>query len=382
MNRFRLIILLVLCPLFYTTSAPALEANAMPSDAAVQPAPDELISCSGIGLSMGIYCDWGGCMSLDGGFLAKGTCPEGPFDMAETEEMVFDEESWGRTRLTELAAEKDPDETIVLHAALPDDGFDFTTLAAVQDKVQTDLLINDRKESLVPLQEFAEDIVEDLGGIVHGRTWIVNGLIIEIPVSAVADLLGELLFVDLNPEGDSTEPTDANEGWGGLDITDGTLSDDLFDVGYSGESGGRTSSPDDNIKIGVMETYDKDGPINYLNCNHVGWDDYAGQSPPSRLIAARFCTWLTGTCYGTSTACSSSNLTHGTKVAWAATGSIEQGQDSNWPGYRTNEQRRRSGVAREVDLYYYYAPTSCDKLVALEQALTDGVDVLNMSWHG
>lgn len=360
----------------------------LPVESGVEPASsaDDLVSCSGTGLDMGIYCEWDGCVSLDNGFLAKGTCPEGPFDMSETEEIIYDPDSWGRTRLMEMATEKAPDETIVLHVVLPDDGFDFTTLSVVSDKAQSDLLIKDRKDSLVPLQEFAEAVVEDLGGIVHRRTWLVSGLIIEIPASAAKALLDDPLFVDLSPADGETElEGEPNQGWGGLDITNGTLSEDLFQLGYDGETGGRTSSPNDNIKIGISDVSHDETYPNYLNCNHVGWDDYYMQNnPPSRLKKAEICN--SSSCYGS--ACDDgTHNNHATRVAWAATGSIEQGQDGeeepgdgSWPGYRTDEQRRRSGVVREADLYFYFASGGCAKVTALEQAVEDGVDVFNMSW--
>jgi hypothetical protein len=375
-NTVHSVLPLLLLLLLSASNLRAAETE-LPVEADMEPASsaDDLVSCSGTGLDMGVYCDWDGCMSLDGGFLAKGACPEGPFDMSETEEIIYNPDSWGRTRLMEMATEKAPDETIVLHVVLPDDGFDFTALSVVSDKAQSDLLIKDRKESLVPLQELAEAVVEDLGGIVHRRTWLVSGLIIEIPASAAKALLDDPLFVDLNPEDGEAQSEVADQGWGGLDITNGTLSEDLFQLGYDGETGGRTTSPNDNIKIGILEV---SGDDNYLNCDHVGWNDYHMENnPPSRLREAVTCS--SSTCSGSACHDGTEN-THATHVAWAATGSIEQGQDSNWPGYRTDGQRRRSGVAREADLYFYSTNGRCSRTTALEQAVEDGVDVLNMSW--
>ena len=67
-------------------------------------------------------------------------------------------------------------------------------------------------------------------------------------------------------------------------------------------------------------------------------------------------------------------------VASVATGSIEQGQDATYPGSQTGSQRSRSGVAQEA-AFYYYAWSGCGNVKALETAVTDGVDVFNMS-HG
>jgi len=355
----------------------------------VQTGTDDLVACSGTGMSMGLYCDSVGCASVDEGFLAKGACPADSFTMKESEEKEFDEASWGRTRLAELASEKDPDETIILLAALPYNPSDFPSLATAKDQETRDLMIEERKNALAPVQELAEFLVEDMGGIVHQRTWLVPGLIIEIPASASDVLLDEVIFVDLSPgDGDVEIPGVANEGWGGLDITDGTLSEDLYQLEYRGEYGGRTSSPSDNIKIGIAEVNDPDTTYpEYLNCDHVGWHDWYMQSnPPTRLKKAEICDATS--CYGS--ACDNTHSTHSTWVSWAAAGSIEQKQDRDEDGpgpdvgyesgVHTDEQRRRSGVASEADLYFYYPTGSCGKTTALQQAIEDGVDVFNMSF--
>lgn len=348
---------------------------------------ESLVACSGTGHSVAFYCDWDGCVSVDEGVLEEGSCAKGPFDMDEANSNTFVEDSWGRVRLQELATEKGPDETIVLHAVLPADSFDITSLSMMLTASDRAAKIQERKEDLAPIQELAETLVEDVGGIVLRRTWLVPGVIIEIPAVASMPLLDDALFVDLVPASEIPDtPGAANEGWGGLDITNGTLSEDLYQLGYMGEEGGRTTTPMDNIKIGISEVNDPDTTYpEYLNCDHVGWHDWYATNPPTRLKKAEICD--SSSCSGS--ACDSTYLTHSTRVAWAAAGSIEQQQDQDedgagpdvgYMGVHTTEQRRRSGVASEANVYFYYITGSCGKLTAIEQAVEDGVDVYNMSW--
>jgi subtilisin family serine protease len=83
--------------------------------------------------------------------------------------------------------------------------------------------------------------------------------------------------------------------------------------------------------------------------------------------------------------------THGTPVVWTAAGSIEEGQDADFPGTRTIAQRERSGIAKEAQIIYLAVTPPYDvftddtphiqaRVKAIEQAFAAGADVINMSW--
>ncbi|MCP4674783.1 MAG: S8/S53 family peptidase [Deltaproteobacteria bacterium] len=148
------------------------------------------------------------------------------------------------------------------------------------------------------------------------------------------------------------------------------MADELISLGYKGESGGRTKSPSNNIKVGVIEP----GP---LNTEHVGWLDWRGG--PSRVKAAYHCDDTS--CDITDMSTVVEDKSHGTAVTWAIAGSIEQGQD---PAYSSSTSRQnRSGMLSEAEIYFYWANTfyGHNIITAFEQAIIDGVDIINMSFN-
>ena len=112
----------------------------------------------------------------------------------------------------------------------------------------------------------------------------------------------------------------------------------------------------------------------------VGWRSIGPTFPIGCLIETDRCdgNWFLGwSCHSTA---SGSGDTHSTRVAGILLGSIEQGQDANFPGTGTAAQIDRSGMAREAEFRYYrhYSSTAFRK--AIENAVAEGVDIINLSF--
>ena len=164
-------------------------------------------------------------------------------------------------------------------------------------------------------------------------------------------------------------------GYEGKQIKDNTLSTVLQENFYNGNVGNRLA-PSTPIQIAIIEVDDTDSgfPNNSL-VTHVGWLDTAGGS--SRIARRRICDPTCRTFHSTAV----SSATHGQIVAWSATGSIEQGQDSAWPGTDTDDQKKRSGMSAESEILYYRIPEVDGSVAnAIEQAIVDGADIINMSF--
>lgn len=154
--------------------------------------------------------------------------------------------------------------------------------------------------------------------------------------------------------------------WSGMESTDSTLlanfHSNLYDGNDYSVSGGA-------IRIGIIES---NGGSNWLSTNHLGWIDYVGG--PSRIGAVKNCA---------SAGCPSSNVdattdTHSTAVASIVAASIEQGQDS---AHTSTESRRiRSGHLPDALIYFYSdGGNTAGVRRAIDEAVEDGVDVINMS---
>ncbi len=179
------------------------------------------------------------------------------------------------------------------------------------------------------------------------------------------------------------------EQYNGNIIENSIRSSNYEQYGYDGETGGRvniSSHGGNDIKIAIIEAKDPQLGNGTINCNHVGWKDCYNCSSRIRLKKDCF-EYITSwgfplsTCNISNAVCDStsgSNGSHGTKVAWVAAGSIEQGQDNNISS--SNDRSERSGVADESSiLYYRHEATACVLKKAIDTAINDGADVINIS---
>ncbi len=231
-----------------------------------------------------------------------------------------------------------------------------------RDRIRSQPRISDRRASLRSDQEAVSSEIVTLGGTVVRRYWLANLIHTQIQAGRLEALLRHPAVQALAPT-----TTEAGPGDDGAQARSGTLTDIIHSYGYRGESNGRATTDDDNVKIGIVEA-------GGLNAFHVGWLDAPGGA--TRIARGYQCT---------STACTESGAAfnhggnaHGTRVTWAAGGSIDQGQDSTYPGSYTLAQARRGGASPEATIYYYRTPSGV-LAYAVEQAVEDGVDILNFS---
>lgn len=242
---------------------------------------------------------------------------------------------------------------------LADPGFDLRTLAREEDDVRQ-AAIAARKESLRPSQESVTAAIEALGGTVVERRWVINSLVVEAAGDDV-DAIVSLPAVESAKSAETTVTPAAR--YDGTDTRAAVRTEAMRSYGHYGETEGRTAFPSNTIKIGIFD-------VDPLNTTHVGWLDWAGG--PTRVKKKAFCSG--GACVA-SGAAAAGIFNHGTRVASVAAGDISQGQDANFPGFNTAAQREHSWSASDADIYYYWG----DPATAIEAAIADGVDVLNMS---
>src|SRR6185312_11090843 len=88
-----------------------------------------------------------------------------------------------------------------------------------------------------------------------------------------------------------------------------------------------------------------------------------------------------GGCTRLTTAPAAGAKAHGMVVAGIAAGSIEDGEDPNYTGIHTVDQRDRSGIAKEAVILYYRGGDGSvlSWRYAIQQAVADGADVINLS---
>ena len=243
--------------------------------------------------------------------------------------------------------------------ALQEPAFDFHVLEQATDTEREEKVAG-RAEQLKTGQEALKKQLTTLGGTVLSSQWLVNAVTARVPAGAVASIAGlPGVRAVYGPA-----VAHASAWYDGDDVRAAVRSAAFTAAGYQGETGGRVSSPSDNIKIALLEP----DPLNVI---HQGWLDYPGG--PSRVVRDQYCAPSCSLTAGTTSG------THGTWVASAALGSIEQGQDPSYPGNHTLDQSRRSGIAPEAEIYYYHFD-GCGVVNALQDAVAAGVDVVN--WSG
>jgi len=265
-----------------------------------------------------------------------------------------------------------------------------------------------RQELLRASQEIIVSRTVAVGGKVKSRMWLSNALDVEIPASRVEEVSRWPGVVGVAIS-EAAEPLGSWDGTylrRGLMLDGAPLQDDKADF-YRGcfyRGGpfdpvippdplschdGNTGSRLDATKPTRIAIVEQDASAYLLFRNHVGWKDWAGG--PSRILSVKWCsTSGCTTMSATGTAdphAGTGGGNHGTRVTWVAAGSIEQGQDPNLPlstitspPSRDTSHTARSGVAKESKILYYSASGTTSLGKAIEAAVADGADVINLSW--
>ena len=276
----------------------------------------------------------------------------------------------------EHAASRPAEELVPLVLVLDEPGFDFRRFQmakAVADTQERDQLraelIAEREEQLERANRgVVRERLIKLGARVEGALWINNSITANVPAGAVAQVAAmpevEQVFYE--------DPKDAPEpGTSGTEIRSELLVNNFHAAGYNGADGNDATTT--AVKIAIIEA---DGATNFVNRDHDGFDQTSGGS--TRITHIQNCT--SGAC-ATSTNVNTAGSSHATQVAWAAAGSIEEGQDSSYPGTSTADQRARSGVATEATIQMYYTVNYSDIAAAVAAAVSNDADIINISIH-
>jgi hypothetical protein len=259
---------------------------------------------------------------------------------------------------------------VTLTVELSDPGYDFTQLRRKDDTERLGL-ISARMGQIARHQDETTFALGRLGATVAGRFWLGgSGLAVEAAAGsapAIAALPG-VRFVELD-EGEDRPTTSYDL----RSIRNGSRVQHLLNAGYDSNTNNRADATRP-MRIGIIES-DGSGTDNYVGRTHVGYCDNDG-SCTSRVKRVYMCT---SSC-ATTSAVMDPEMPHGQIVSSIAAGSIHQGQDPNFPGSDTTDQRRRSGMAPEADIYYYLYDGGGGLRNAIQKAVEDGADIVNMSF--
>lgn len=219
-----------------------------------------------------------------------------------------------------------------------------------------------RKASFASEQNRLMALIEALGGKVTDRKWLTgNGIGAQVSAALLPKIaaLSGVRYVKLTE--DLGMSAASRPGQGDARPSTEMETQAFIDAGANG--GGNAN----HVRVGILEVNGE------IDASHVGLTTAAGAS---RIIAKWSCDSS-----GCSTLASVAGSHHGTNVTGVASGSITDGQDSNHPGSDTADQRQLSGHAPYSDIYFYrYDGTDDGMNNALAQAVTDELDVLNMSF--
>lgn len=257
-----------------------------------------------------------------------------------------------------LAAATEPDAEIRVMIELTDEPFDFEALQSADD-AKRETIIAARKSQLAFSQS---SLINDLHAIEARNVaayWLANQVAFTVKAKHVTALASRLGVVNLHlvPE------AHLGAGYGGYKARSAMRTDVFQSAGHNGTIGGRAGG---RVRIAVIDA-------GFPARNHYGWE--LGGTTRLTTLDCR-----TGTCLGTVGTYNGNVLqSHANRVTKIVAGSIEQGQDVNFPGLFTPAQTSRSGQALGALLIYYEMDSGDDVLAAINHAVANGADVINMS---
>lgn len=294
-------------------------------------------------------------------------------------------------RAVDEVGKRSPNELVIIGIELAEVEFDFSRMHDTSASSRQ-ALVEERRSLLAPSQNTLAARINAIGGEVLDQMWLLNVVDVRVPAREVAAIAKWPGVVAISTD----EPVVPDIGWNGRLYRAGLLVEDadlsggdsaFLDGCYPSPSDpdtchdGNTNSNEDSgaQRIAIIELGSYEDPPgttvqNKLQRNHVGWKDSASGSSRVKKVMqcdSTSCTDETG---------STATNTHGTRVTWVAAGSIEQGQDTNFPGTHTNDQIDRSGISGEASIYYYRFSGTSGARRAVDQAVADGADIINMSW--
>lgn len=220
--------------------------------------------------------------------------------------------------------------------------------------------VQSRRESCKPSQDAVAAVISSLGGLVEARHWLTNSLNVAIPTSTLEEVL-DLPWVYGAYLPDTGHAT---AGGDGLDRELAFTSIPGLPILATANTGG--SGPSGQIVVGVTEW---DNP---MNVTHKGFK--LTETAGTRFLSTTDCGMFT--CDG---AAAVNYATHGTTVTSVLLGRIF---GADFPAWNSGALARRGGAASEALIRYYNNTGGTDGMAnAIEQAVEDGVDVINASWY-
>lgn len=218
--------------------------------------------------------------------------------------------------------------------------------------------IKAQKQILSPLQTEVIDWLRKHDASQIEPRWASNSVYAELPAMHVRALFSHPDVVGAS----GSHLFEQTAVWDGDQSSTATRVSAMYGAGVVGAAGSRIGTHG-AIRIAVVDA-------DSVPIDHVGID--------SRVMVRKDCRaiGLPPGCYSVSAA---SGNNHATMVSWTAAGSIEAGQDSNFPGTNTYAQRQRSGHNKGALVYAYIGNTGGAMTRAVQQAMSDGVDIINIS---
>jgi len=222
-------------------------------------------------------------------------------------------------------------------------------------------LVSDRQDLAAAVTGPIAARLVSLGATNVVEHWLNPKIAARVPAGALASIDAWPEVENLSDNRRESGPASA---YGGEEMRNGMRTNAFVSNGLTGLTGSRAGG---RIRFGVMEA---DNGNNWPNRTHAGFY-FPGVWP--RFIYVGDC--RTGSCVASS---STGVDTHGTRVTKILAGSIEAGQD---PAITDPvERRRRSGQSSGSYIYYYLVGGTCSSWsAAVEKAVADGIDVLNIS---
>lgn len=222
-----------------------------------------------------------------------------------------------------------------------------------------DTFVRLRKKACDPSQDLMEAHILGLGGVVAKRRWLTNSMHVMVPAKAVQAVLDHPLVFGAYLE----SSIQSDYGGDGLDRALATTGNPIWIPEGGGGTGG--SGPAGQIVFGVVEN------DNSINVTHKGFKLNAGGG--SRILSTDDCGFFT--CDGNAAGQSAS---HGTTVTSVLLGQVF---GADFPGWNGTELAKRTALAKTSVVRYYRATIGSPSISnAIEQAVEDGVDILNFSW--
>jgi len=252
-----------------------------------------------------------------------------------------------------------------------------------------DALLDARRKQLAPSLVALRAKLASAGATSVKEYWLASTVFVELPAKAL-DRVAAIPGVTMHDNAHGQVTAD------GLDARNKTNAPVYLSRYIRGGVGGRLPGP---VIIGQIEPDNLFGPRllpgNVPRLDHPGFREVQGSS--SRIIDVRDCrqhppSGLAGWGCLSATAAPFTLFNHSIQVARRAIGSIDMGQDPAFPGSYTSEQARRGGIATEAQLRFYAVAATGgtygeeealgqDVWEAYQQAMLDGVDIINQSFR-